>query len=752
MIKTRVRNSKPGPQAWCLVALLIVTFSIALSQNSWQQLGPNGAAVSAMVNVPGYPDELYIVLEGFPAVLLHTANIGQTWTPLETIPDIINSLAIDPNHIQTIYAGGSSGRIYRSTNGGYDWQLRATVPGGISVRQLLVNPQNSTTIWAVGDAPQQESVALIAAVSTNSGQSWSTITLGKSFEARGLLLSLDPVHPNRLFAGGELGNRAKLFFSSDGGSHWSNISAGLNGCCAYGLAVNPNDSATFICATDQGLFYSSDEGRTWNQRSNLPCYSVALAPSSPNRGLAGSENLVLRSTNYGYSWTAETTQFTGTISRWLAFNPHSALEAFVANAYGVFYTSDGGYNWRCLTGTFRTLTVPLLHFPASAPETLFGTAWGYGFIKSSDRGQTWTRLKPFTGSGRPVAIAVNYRHSDTMLALTQDPRVWMTTDRGDSWVSFSLPDENFQGCGIAYHPLEPDTALTWGGFRDSTGGRLRFAIYRSTNQGQTWTRIHTRGSNGICQGLAFSPSSETIFAWGSVDGAGVVLRSIDRGRTWNDLSSGITGPNVRSLTFSPVNRNVIFCATASGVFRSDNGGLYWSNIGLENVSWVLPDTLNTNRLYAGTDTQGLFFTTDNGLYWQRDTLTISGRSILFIVRHPASRSTIFCGVAGRSLFGRNLSGIEELWAWQEQKNRLSIRPSIILRSARILIGTGSQSPVTLALFSASGRKVWESRVQVPRSGVLVWKRPSDIPPGVYLFGFRYDGGYHMTKVVFGPGH
>jgi len=733
----------------------VITFAIlsasltGQAQSSWQQLGPNGAAISALTNVPGYPDELYIVLDGFPARIAHTTDAGRTWSDIETIPDIISALAIDPTHPQTLYAAGKSAQVYRSTNAGQTWHLRATLPAGVWVRQLLVNPLNSSTVWAVGDAPAQDSVTLMAFVSSNGGQNWTPITLGKSFAAQGLLLFLDPAHPRRVFAGGTCGNQAKVCYSSDGGGNWHDISAGITGRTAYGLAVNPDDTTTLICATDQGIFHSTDEGASWHQRTTCPCYSVALAPSAPNRGLAGSENLVLRTTNYGYSWTADTTNFTGTISRWLAFNPASGLEAYAANSYGVFHTTDGGYTWSYLTSSFRSLTVPSLYFLPVTPETVYAAAWGYGFIKSSDRGQTWTRLRPFAGSARPVAICANPRQPDTMLAITSfDSKVWMTTDRGDSWVSYSLSGANFEGCGIAYHPIQPDTVYTWGGYRDSIGGPLRFAIYRSSDRGQTWTRLFTRGTSGICQGLAFASVPDTMFAWGAVDYQGVVLRSLDRGRTWTEISSGITGSPVRHVAFSPVNRATMFCATPAGVFRTDNGGTYWTDIGLDNVACVLPDTTNTNRLYAGTDTQGVFLTTDNGLFWQRDTINLSGRTVLFLVRHPASRSTLFCGTQGRSLFGRNITSVEEPPITRPALAPFSVRPTLITSTAFIHLAPDIGPTGTVELSSIAGRRLWQAPFSGP--GQVTWVRPKGVAPGIYFLIIRSRNSRYVTKVIIGP--
>ena len=163
-------------------------------------------------------------------------------------------------------------------------------------------------------------------------------------------------------------------------------------------------------------------------------------------------------------------------------------------------------------------------------------------------------------------------------------------------------------------------------------------LYRSTDDGQTWTQ--TSLNNGTIHSLAISGS--TVLAGGN----GVYISS-DNGQTWAQSSLNIT--SVNSLT---VNGTDIFAGTDSGIYYSSDSGLTWVQTTLYNQivysiaisglyifagtisgilrssdygqTWSQPSLYNigvqsiaTNGLnvIAGTWEEGLFYSSDNGETW-----------------------------------------------------------------------------------------------------------------------------------------
>lgn len=718
-----------------LLALIGQTFA------NWQQLGPQGASVAAMTNVPGYPDELFLVVGRFPSFILHTTDAGRTWNEPETIPDIITAICVNPSSVRTLYAGGRTSRVYKSTNGGASWQVVGNLPNNVGVQQIAVNPQNGSEIWAGAEVYTGDSVGISIYYSTNAGVNWSGATAVRSFEARTRALLVDHVHPGSAFIGGACGNRCRLLLTTDYGASWQDKSSGLSGKCVYGIAIVPNDSLAMVCATDSGIYYTSDRGQTWTRRLSAPVYSAAFAPLSPYYGYAGGENLVYRSNDYGWTWRADTTTFFGTNTRFLGINSQHALEVYAGNNYGVFYTTNGGYDWSFCTNSLRNTNVSFLYFTSG--ESLFAGVEGYGIVKSTNCGLNWGLWgRPFPGSGWAQGIAINPRNPDTVLCVSGfDSRLHVTIDQGDSWESFPIA-MNFEPLGISYHPTGYDTIYAWGGKRDSVNAPTRFAIYRSTDQGQTWNQVLLR-DEGRCRNLLFFANAETLIAYGR-SGQVAILRSTDRGRNWTSLISGLSGKEVLDLKVMLSQPQVWFCATSAGVFKTENSGLYWTNIGLENVTSILPDTISPNRVWAGTDTQGFYWTTNEGTIWERDTLGLPGRSITLLLRHPVRKQGVYAGVYGHSLIGKNVIGLEEALETNSKPARISFFPSVVTRYVRIIVEPATDN---VRIHDASGRLV--AALPANASGVYEW-RPRKLPPGVYFIMVRTGKTQAPGKILLLP--
>jgi photosystem II stability/assembly factor-like uncharacterized protein len=114
---------------------------------------------------------------------------------------LISAIAIDPRDTHVIYAGADKG-VFKSTDGGTNW----TSPGPDSptgTTALVVDPQNSDTIWAVAYNDYNDGVFK----SLDGGLSWTKVLniVG------GWTIAVDPKNSSFVFAGagyGDIGTTA----------------------------------------------------------------------------------------------------------------------------------------------------------------------------------------------------------------------------------------------------------------------------------------------------------------------------------------------------------------------------------------------------------------------------------------------------------------------------------------------------------------------------------------------------------------
>ena len=178
----------------------------------------------------------------------------------------ISALVADPANPSTVWAGTRLpfGGVWRSTDRGVTWQRRGTgLPAfGDAVTNLYLVPVSPATLYARTGARIYKT--------TNAGESWS---LRATLPSASVRFTLNPANPSLMFYAQE----AAVFRSNDEGSNWTQagavpISPGLNGIA--GLASSPVDPARLVAASNgptfsgplaNGIFVSTDSGSSWRR-------------------------------------------------------------------------------------------------------------------------------------------------------------------------------------------------------------------------------------------------------------------------------------------------------------------------------------------------------------------------------------------------------------------------------------------------------------------------------------------------------
>jgi len=316
--------------------------------------------------------------------------------------------------------------------------------------------------------------------SMNGGGNWSAVNSGLTdSDVRALVV--DPVNSTTVYAGTWGGGVLK---STDGGATWSASNAGLTYLNVNALAIDPATPSVLYAATAGALFKSTDAGGTWMNTLGQNAASVAVNPSDPLTVYAGTTNGVFKTTNGGASWSLSNNGFPNfLVWVWsLAIDPITPSTLFASieyaaigvNDYQVYKSTDGGSTWSdSSTGLSVLSIIPALAIDPVTPSTLYA-GQNPGVFKSTNGGATWGVSRsglpfgptPYALAIDPVAPSVVYAGLGAdIYGAGRDGGVYRSVDGGGSW-GLTLPGPSIVRA-LAINPSMPSTVYA-GAFKDES--------------------------------------------------------------------------------------------------------------------------------------------------------------------------------------------------------------------------------------------------------------------------------------------
>ena len=260
--------------------------------------------------------------------------------------------------------------------------------------------------------------------------------------------------------------------------------------------------------------------------------------------------------------------------------------------------------WRSI-GPFRGGRSAAVTGVPGEPNLFYFGGTGGGVWRTQDGGRTWENISDpyFGGSIGSVSVAdsdhnVIYVGGGEVTVrgnVSYGSGMWKTTDAGRSWKSVGLKNSRHIP-RIQIHPKNPDLvyAAVLGDLFKSSEER---GVYRSSDGGETWEKIHFVNADAGAVDLCMDPTNPRILyasfwrvrrsPWSlSSGGEGSSLwKSTDGGETWTELTKnegmptdtiGIIGVSVSAA--QPDRVYAIVESQTGGVFRSDNAGKTWRKV------------------------------------------------------------------------------------------------------------------------------------------------------------------------------
>ena len=266
--------------------------------------------------------------------------------------------------------------------------------------------------------------------------------------------------------------------------------------------------------------------------------------------------------------------------------------------------------------------------------------WSGKVYDTTDRGATWA-LRDTLSKG-PVAIRFDPNHRGHVYAPIGQgkhcfpPGIVRSTDGGATWRAWSrqpcyVRDLLFGGDGAIFARTE----YTFTAF---------LALYRTSDDGETWTILPDETGPGRVRNAALGPRAGQIYVlasdW-SRPGGSVVGRSTDDGASWTTLAT--TADHIFSIAVDPRGSVTLFAPHATypwttvGLLRSTDGGANWAEAttGLETQPEEVVVDARSGTAYAFS--QGsLYRTRDRGDRWTRLYLPVGGQGIGKLTVDPSS--------------------------------------------------------------------------------------------------------------------
>ena len=697
-----------------------------------------------------------------------------------------------PGDPHTYYFGAASGGIYKTTDGGVNWDAIFDDQPVQSIGSLGVSMADPNIVWAgtgEGKIRSHISVGQGAYKSTDAGRTWTLMGLEQT--GRIPRLAIHPTNPDIVYIcalGHSYGPQPErgVFRTMDGGDNWEQVLFVDENTGCSDIALDPVNPRNLFAGMWQleihtygrtsggpggGLHVSRDGGDTWEKLSGpdnemgLPTLpvgkvAVAIAPSNPQRVYAMLE------TGDGIPWDGRETE-----------------------DGQVWGSTDGGRSWTLITRNRNAMGRPhyysrVVISPDDEDEAYFLTA---SFSVSTDGART-INVVPREGApgGDHHDMWIDPGNGDRMI-VAHDQGLSISINRGKTWFRQRLTNAQM------YH-VTVDTEIPY----NVLGNKQDEPTYRGPSNSRIMGQRRITGIprgmwhhvGGGESGFATPDPVDPNIVWSSASGSGMVggivvryeedrrqYRAIE---VWPEQSRGAaSGVRYRfvwdaPILISPHDHNTVYVGSQH-VHRTQNGGQSWEpispdltqndrsrmgfsggltgdNIGVEYAGVVFgisESPIEQGLIWAGTNDGLLHVTRDNGGTWNNVTGNMPDLPEWLAVRSIAA-SRYDAGTAYVAIDGHQMN-VRDPYVYRTrdygesfEKITDGIPPSMLSYTKIIIEDTkrqgllyvGTENAIYVSFDDGDNWQPLQNNLPAaPVSGIVIQEHFNDLVVGTYGRGF-----------------
>lgn len=597
---------------------------------TWTHVGLRTVGqISRIIVHPTNPDIAWVGAQGQiwaeneDRGVFKTIDGGKTWKhTLKVAPDTgVGEMTIDPTNPRILYSamwqngrkawfiksGGTSGGIFKSTDGGETWdKLGGGLPEMIGKVGIDVVASQPSRVYAIVEAEEGKGGAYR---SDDYGKTWKLMNDTRFVQTRAWYynrITADPSDPDTVYI-----SNVTFIKSSDGGKTWKRVRTAHGDY--HDHWVNPINSKNMINASDGGASITFDGGKSWSSIYNQPTaqfYRVTTDNQVPYRIYGGQQDnstVAILSETYGSGIGAgDFFAVGGGESAHIAFDPENPRFVYATTINNTLTEYD----------TSNSRLRPIKPYP----EYVFGKA-----AEDIHYRANWN-----------APIAAN--KIDPSIIYYGTHKLIRTADRGVNWEEISgdltRNDKSKQGLnggpitnesvGAEYYgtifyietsPHEKD--VIWTGSDDGL-------VYLTRDEGKSWSNVTPKGApEGLINAIEVSPYDPAtayvvVAAYKENDFRPYIYRTTNYGKSWKRLDKGLPKETfVRVVREDPVRKGLLYVGTEKGMYVSFDDGKNWQAMRLNMPPVPITDLdIRQGDLIAATQGRGFWVMDDLSYYRQ----------------------------------------------------------------------------------------------------------------------------------------